>query len=300
MSSIPRTLLRSSFPSRALASSSFPSSSFLRPTSLLQASSTASSSRLISTTPQLLAAGQGSKEIKSKKKSKGSMKYEAKVKGGKKGALEEEEEEEDEDSGIPHSNKNSRGRGVSEDINGHIDAEVEKAQDKMQKVVVWFTEKCEETISRGRGKVNGSALDQVKIVLPKTAEVPGSEVPLNAIATVSTKANVLTINVFDESHTKAVEKSIFAANIPGMSPVKFDARTIRITVPRPSGKDRLGFLKAFLTLGEQAKTNVRLARTAGLKTLGKGEGISEMQAITDQHVKELDVLLAKAKKDLSD
>lgn len=87
------------------------------------------------------------------------MKYEAKVKGGKKGALEEEEEEEDEDSGIPHSNKNSRGRGVSEDINGHIDAEVEKAQDKMQKVVVWFTEKCEETISRGRGKVNGCESD---------------------------------------------------------------------------------------------------------------------------------------------
>lgn len=44
-----------------------------------------------------------------------------------------------------------------------------------------------------------AALDQVKIVLPKTAETPGSEVPLNAIATVSTKANVLTINIFDET-----------------------------------------------------------------------------------------------------
>lgn len=81
------------------------------------------------------------------------MKYEAKVKESKKGS-EEEEDEEEEGSGIAHSNKNSRGRGVSEDINGHIDSQVEKAAEKMKKVVDWFTEKCEETISRGRGKVN--------------------------------------------------------------------------------------------------------------------------------------------------
>lgn len=106
-------------------------------------------------------------------------------------------------------------------------------------------------------------LDNVKVVLPKTADDPGSEVPLIAVATVSTKANVLTVNVFDETvslvlclgvgrsavpssllvltrlacwsvsqHTKHVEKSIHAANLPGISPTKFDSRTIRITIPR--------------------------------------------------------------------
>jgi hypothetical protein len=44
----------------------------------------------------------------------------------------------------------------------------------------------------------------------------------------------------------------------------------------PSASDRAAQLKAFLALGEQGKSNIRLARTAGLKSLGKGEGISEV------------------------
>lgn len=44
----------------------------------------------------------------------------------------------------------------------------------------------------------------------------------------------------------------------------------------PSTSDRAAQLKAFLALGEQGKSNIRLARSAGLKSLGKGEGISEV------------------------
>lgn len=44
-----------------------------------------------------------------------------------------------------------------------------------------------------------AALDSVRISLPKTEDTPASEVALSAVATVSTKANVMTINVFDET-----------------------------------------------------------------------------------------------------
>lgn len=151
---LPRTLARSSLSARAVGLSlSSSSSAVVRPSSGLQPSSpVASSSRLFSSTAVDLAAGQGSKEVKIKKKSKGAQKF---AKGGKKAAQEDEDDEDDDSPVVP---KNARGRGESLDEHALIDNTAAKAEEKMEKVVAWFQEKFDEAVSRGRGKVNGGEL----------------------------------------------------------------------------------------------------------------------------------------------
>lgn len=77
---------------------------------------------------------------------------------GRKGAKEEDGEDEDDEDGPAHSSKNARGRGVSEDTDALVQAQVDKASEKMKRIITWFGEKCEEAVSRGRGKVNAGEL----------------------------------------------------------------------------------------------------------------------------------------------
>lgn len=169
----PRTLLRSSLAGRASVVMS--STSSLWPSGGLLSSPVASSSRLLSTSSVDLASGQGSKEVKVKKKSKGAMKIAAK--GGKK--ANQDEDEDDDDS--PGPAKNSRGRGVSEDTFALIDDTAAKAEEKMTKVTTWFTEKYDEVTSRGRGKVNGGELVPPSPPLPDHQQFPLRQRPLSGL-----------------------------------------------------------------------------------------------------------------------
>jgi hypothetical protein len=54
---------------------------------------------------------------------------------------------------------------------------------------------------------------------------------------------------------------------------------------RPSVADRAALLKSFQALGEQGKTNIRTARTDGLRKLPKGEGHAEVSASSSTAVK---------------
>ncbi|CDZ97373.1 Ribosome recycling factor domain [Phaffia rhodozyma] len=238
----------------------------------------------------LQASGQGGREVKAKKKSKGAIKLAEKIASKKKGSKAVEEDEDDDDDDWSQK-RTPRSEQIEVD---NTATEVKKAGIKMKGFSQWFSEKTQEAIDRGRGKVSSSALDSIRVVLPKTT----NELSLSAISTISIKANALIINVFDESHTKTIENAIHKANLPGMSPSSTDARTIKITVPRPSSSDRASMLKNLMSLAESSKQNVRQARMASMKILGK-DGSSELQEVTDKYTKEIDGLLGKAKKELA-
>lgn len=147
MNVIPRSIVR-----HVLASSS--AASVSRPLHLLP--SVASASRLFSSSPSPSASGQGSRELKIKKKTKGSIKHAEQVsakknKKGNKAAQEDDEDDDDFDTG-----RNNSRRGVSEDTFALIDAEVAKADEKMGKFTAWLQEKYDESVARGRGKVDAS------------------------------------------------------------------------------------------------------------------------------------------------
>jgi hypothetical protein len=142
-SSLPRTLLPTSSAARSALSSSSPSSTLAL--------------RSISYSPSLFAAGQGSRELKIKKKSKGAVKFaESTGKKGKKGgkAAAEEDDEDDDDAYSP--TKGNGQRGATDDIGGKVQEAVDRAEEKMDKFSSWLQEKFDDSVSRGRGKVNAS------------------------------------------------------------------------------------------------------------------------------------------------
>lgn len=50
--------------------------------------------------------------------------------------------------------KEKRARGVSEDIGSKVEVEVQKAEEKMERISAAFRAKFEEDVGRGRGKVS--------------------------------------------------------------------------------------------------------------------------------------------------
>jgi ribosome recycling factor len=94
-------------------------------------------------------------------------------------------------------------------------------------------------------------LDSVKVTLPDQGTIP-----LNAVASVTIKQNTLFVEVWDTdvsirpiSHlagqltleaSKHVESAIHKANLPGLTPQKMGANTLKIPVPR--------FVSSFFTV----------------------------------------------------
>jgi ribosome recycling factor len=84
-------------------------------------------------------------------------------------------------------------------------------------------------------------LDSVKVTIPDQGTIP-----LNAVASVTVKQSTLFVEVWDtdvspslvlESYpdkkaSKHVESAIHKANLPGITPQKMGANTLKIPVPR--------------------------------------------------------------------
>lgn len=156
-----------------------------------------------------------------------------------------------------------------------------------------------DSISTGRA--NPAALDTVK------AEVYGSLMPLNQLASVSTAdASTLTVQVWDRSNVKAVEKGIINSNL-GFNPM-VDGQLLRISIPKLSQERRLELCKLAKKYGEDKKIAIRNIRRDSIddlkkleKDLGKDtiHGHSEaIQKITDEYVKKIDDEVSKKEKDL--
>ncbi|MGN1194609.1 MAG: ribosome recycling factor [Acutalibacteraceae bacterium] len=151
------------------------------------------------------------------------------------------------------------------------------------------------------GRANPQVLDKL------TVDYYGTPTPINQLASVAaTEARVLTIQPWDKSVLKAVEKAIQTSDI-GINPQN-DGSVIRLTFPPLTEDRRKELAKDVQKMSESSKVAVRSIRRDAiekLKAMKKNseiteddlkDGEKEVQKITDGFIDEIeDIAEAKEK-----
>jgi ribosome recycling factor len=153
------------------------------------------------------------------------------------------------------------------------------------------------------GRAAASMLEPVQV------EAYGSHMPLNQVATISVpEPRLLSVQVWDKSMVKAVEKAIVDSNL-GLSPAT-EGQVLRLRIPELNEERRKELVKVAHKYAEAAKVAVRHVRRDGLDTikkLEKNHEISEddqkrmdndVQKATDAMISEIDQLLAGKEKEI--
>ena len=146
------------------------------------------------------------------------------------------------------------------------------------------------------GRASPALLDPVSV------EAYGNVVPISQVGTVSApEARMLTVQVWDKSLAKAVDKAIRDAGL-GLNP-QMDGQLLRIPLPELNEERRKELSKLASKYAEAARVAVRNVRRDGmelLKKLEKDHKISqddqhargdELQKLTDAHIKDIDAAL---------
>jgi len=153
------------------------------------------------------------------------------------------------------------------------------------------------------GRASANLLDSVQV------EAYGSMMPLNQVANVNVpEPRLLTVQVWDKTMVKAVEKAITAANL-GLNPAA-DGQLVRVPIPELSQERRTELTKIAGKYAESAKVAVRNIRRDGMdhyKKLEKDGKASkdehhqksdEIQKLTDEFIKKIDDVLAAKEKEI--
>jgi ribosome recycling factor len=149
----------------------------------------------------------------------------------------------------------------------------------------------------------------VSLLEPIQVEAYGSHMPLSQLSTVNApEPRMLTVQVWDKTMVKAVEKAIREANI-GVNPM-VEGQLIRVPMPPLTEDRRKDMVKLAHKFAEQARVSIRNIRRDGmeaLKHLEKDHKITEdehrqrgtdVQKLTDELVKKVDETLAAKEKDI--
>ena len=148
------------------------------------------------------------------------------------------------------------------------------------------------------GRASTSLLDPIMVT------AYGASMPLNQVATVSVpEPRMISVQVWDRDVAQAVEKAIRESDL-GLNPV-VEGQVLRLPIPELNEERRQELVKVAHKYTEQARVAVRNVRRDGmekLKHLEKdgeiGEDLqhqrsTEVQALTDKVIKEIDEALAE-------
>ncbi len=148
------------------------------------------------------------------------------------------------------------------------------------------------------GRASAAVLDPIKV------DYWGVPTPINQMAAVNvTEARILTIQPWDKSSLKLIEKAILASDI-GINPQN-DGIVIRLTFPPLTEERRKQLVKDVKNLAENSKIairNIRRDSLEKLKAMKKASEITEddlkngetkIQKITDDFVKQVDSVAAE-------
>ena len=151
------------------------------------------------------------------------------------------------------------------------------------------------------GRASTALLDRI------TVDYYGTQTPLRQLATVSApEARLLTVQPYDKSSIKGIEKAILESDI-GLMPNN-DGQIIRLQVPELTEERRKQLVKVVRNLAEEGRVAIRNIRRDTMHDLRElrdaGEAGSDdehraeeaLQRLTDEKVKELDAIL-KAKEE---
>ena len=112
---------------------------------------------------------------------------------------------------------------------------------------------------------------------PVQVDAYGTHMPLNQLATISVpEPRLLSVQVWDKSMVKAVEKAIVDSNL-GLTPAT-EGQVLRLRIPELNEERRKELVKVAHKYAEAAKVAVRHVRRDGLdivKKLEKNHEISE-------------------------
>ncbi len=150
----------------------------------------------------------------------------------------------------------------------------------------------------------------VNLLDPVVVEAYGAKMPITQVGNINTpEARMITVQVWDQSLVKVVEKAIRDAGL-GLNPMA-EGQLIRIPLPELTQERRQELIKVAAKYAEQARISIRNVRRDGmdvLKALEKDSSLSEdeghhfsdeIQKITDDFVKKVDELLVQKEKDIS-
>jgi ribosome recycling factor len=153
------------------------------------------------------------------------------------------------------------------------------------------------------GRAAASMLEPVQV------DAYGTSMPLNQLASISVpEPRLLSVQVWDKSMVKAVEKAIVDSNL-GLSPAT-EGQVLRLRIPELNQDRRKELVKVAHKYAEAARVAVRHVRRDGLdvvKKLEKSHEISEddqerlandVQKATDGTISEIDQLLAAKEKEI--
>lgn len=153
------------------------------------------------------------------------------------------------------------------------------------------------------GRASVSLLDPVRV------PAYGSEMPLNQVANVSVAdPRLLTVQVWDKSLVKAVEKAIQSADL-GLNPT-VDGQLVRLPIPELNEERRQELVKVAHKYAEQAKVAVRNVRRDGMDHLKKMEKDGEVskdehhklseqiQKLTDEMIEKISSMLDVKQKEI--
>jgi ribosome recycling factor len=151
------------------------------------------------------------------------------------------------------------------------------------------------------GRANPSLLDRISV------EYYGAQTPLKQLATISApEARLLTVQPYDKSSIKAIEKAINESDI-GLNPSN-DGNLVRLVLPELTEERRRELVKVVRGIAEEGRIKIRNVRRdvmhhlrelrdageAGADEEHRAE--TELQKLTDARIADLDAHL-KAKEE---
>lgn len=162
---------------------------------------------------------------------------------------------------------------------------------------------CQEFSEIRAGRANPAVLDKVKV------DYYGTPTPVNQLAAVSvTEARTLTIQPWDASVLKQVEKAIQVSDI-GINPQN-DGKIIRLIFPPLTEDRRKEIVKDVQKIAEDTKIQIRNVRRDAiekLKAMKKAGELTEedlklgekkVQDLTDKFVKNAEKISADKQKEI--
>src|SRR6476620_9994989 len=143
------------------------------------------------------------------------------------------------------------------------------------------------------GRAPPALLDRI------TIDYYGTPTPLKNLATINTpEPRMLTIQPFDPSATKQIEKTIMESDL-GLTPSS-DGKLVRLPIPQLTEERRKELVKLVKQMAEEGRVAVRNVRRDVIHHLKELDDIGaddehraeeQVQKLTDGHVNQIDELL---------
>ena len=178
---------------------------------------------------------------------------------------------------------------IHQDANSRMDSAVIHTQNELNKIRT--------------GRANPDIFDSIVI------DYYGTPTPLNQVSTVSVpEPKLITMQPYEKSLIPMIEKAIIDANL-GFTPGN-NGNAVLIPIPALSEerrKELIKFIHKIIEDGKIAVRNIRRDAIHKIHDYGKEENISEdeikgreteLQNITDSHIKELEAQKENKEKDL--